>query len=98
MPTFFKTRPPPDKKRLQRIREMPCLLCNAPPPSQAAHLRIGHVAGTGIKPPDDLVVPLCDRHHKEETLTGPPLFWRSRLSADPILTARAMHALARSLA
>lgn len=86
----------PDKKRLAYIRTLPCLVCNAPPPSEAAHLRIGHVGGTGIKPPDDLVVPLCRRDHGLET-KGPPIFWRNRMWCDPTLVARAMHALARSL-
>jgi hypothetical protein len=98
MPSFFKQRPPPDKKRLARIRQLPCLLCHAPPPSEAAHLRIGHVAGTGLKPPDDLAIPLCHEHHRKETEMGPPLFWKTRLATDPVLMARAMHALARSLA
>lgn len=97
MKPFFKNKVPPDKKRLARIREMPCLLCGKAPPSDPAHLRIGHVGGTGLKPPDELTVPLCRRCHDEETRSGPPLFWRLRLYNDPILAARAMHALARSL-
>ena len=95
---FFRAPPRPDKKRLERIREMPCIVCGAPPPSEATHLRLGHVAGTGIKPPDVLTVPQCRKCHDEEGRIGPPKAWRERLGRDPVLTAKAMHALARSLA
>jgi hypothetical protein len=87
----------PDKDRLALIRQMPCCLCNAPPPSEAAHIRFGHVGGTSLKPPDDLTVPLCHDHHDAETRMGPPLFWRTKLSTDPVLASKAMHAFARSL-
>lgn len=93
----FKVAPVRDPKRLSRIRRLPCLLCGKAPPSEAAHLRIGHVGGTGMKPPDDLTIPLCRQHHDEETRSGPPLFWRLRLYNDPHLAAIALHALARSL-
>lgn len=94
---FFKQRAAPDKKRLARIREMPCIVCGAPPPSDATHLRIGHVAGVGQKPEDQLTVPQCRKCHDEEGRIGPPRAWRERLSRDPVLAAKAMHALARAL-
>ena len=92
-----KSPPPGNKKRLAYIRTLPCIVCGAPPPSEATHLRIGHVAGFGQKPPDQLTVPQCRKCHDEEGRRGPPLVWRERLERDPILAARAMHALARSL-
>lgn len=92
-----KHKPLRDKKRLAYIRTLPCIVCGAPPPSEATHLRIGHVAGTAFKPPDLLTVPQCRRCHDEEGRIGPPLAWRQRLGRDPILAARAMHALAKSL-
>lgn len=87
----------PDKKHLARIRQMPCIVCGAAPPSEATHLRIGYVAGTGLKPPDFLTVPQCKPCHDEEGRVGPPKAWRQRLSSNPILAAMAMHALAESL-
>lgn len=92
-------KPPPrdDAKRLAYIRTLDCIVCGKPGPSEATHLRIGHVAGTGQKPADILTVPQCRRCHDEEGRIGPPKAWRERLARDPILMAKAMHALARSL-
>ena len=92
-----KSPPLRDKAHLARIRAMRCICCDAPPPSEAAHLRIGHVVGMGQKPPDDLTVPLCHEHHMKEHSMGPLLFWKTRLATDEVLMAKAMHALARSL-
>lgn len=35
-------------------------------PSVGAHIRAGEYAGVGTKPSDDLILPLCDRHHREQ--------------------------------
>lgn len=93
----FRNPPLRDKKHLAHVRTLPCILCGAPPPSEAAHFRLGGAGGTGTKPADDLVVSLCRHHHDTETRMGPKLFWKTRLSTDDVLAARAMHALARSL-
>lgn len=94
---FFRQKPKPDPKRLARIREMPCLLCNAPPPSEACHIRMGLAGGMGLKPPDDLTVPLCHGHHRGQHQLGERRFWVSRLSVDDVLLTKALRALARSL-
>ena len=97
MTTNFRTPPVRDKSHLAFIRTLPCCLCGQAPPSEAAHLRLGGAGGTSIKPADDLTLPLCHDCHDTETRTGPPKFWRLRLSIDNVLVARVMCAYARSL-
>lgn len=41
----------------------------------AAHVRIGQEGGTGLKPGDDLVCQICDRHHKEQHNSSESWFW-----------------------
>mgnify|MGYP001572091479 CR=1 FL=1 len=97
MKSNFRNPPLRDKKHLAYIRTLPCCLCNAPPPSEAAHLRLGLAGGTAVKPGDDLTVPLCRGCHDLETRTGPRKFWRRWLAGDDVMVARTMHAIARSL-
>jgi len=47
---------------LEYIRNEPCLVCLAPPPSDPHHLLSGVVGGKG---PDESAVPLCRQHHRE---------------------------------
>lgn len=96
MTPFFKQKPKPDPKRLKRIREMPCIVCALPPPSEACHLRMGLAGGMALKPTDDLTVPMCHVHHEEQH-RGEKVFWRNRFMADDVLLTKALRALARSL-
>lgn len=63
-----------DAKYLKAIRKLPCLRCQQTP-SQAAHVRIGSNAGTGLKPDDRRTVPLCHKHHMEQHSRGEKTFW-----------------------
>lgn len=45
------------KKHIQAIKELPCGLCGAPPPSDAHHLIENR--GGSRKTPDMTVIPLC---------------------------------------
>lgn len=93
---FFRVPPKPDKKRLQRIREMPCLFCGAP--SVAAHFRAG-VTGMGRKPDDAFTAPLCPRHHEEQHLykRGELKWWLRKLIARPDLLIQFIRAGLRAL-
>lgn len=51
-----------DSKYLAWLRTLPCAVCNAFPPSQACHVRLGGRGGIGIKPLFS-AVPLCANHH-----------------------------------
>jgi hypothetical protein len=88
-----------DEKRLARIREMPCIFCGAPPPSEAAHFRAG-LTGMGRKPDDALTFAMCRRHHQEQTLSkrGELGWWLDQLTVRPDLFISAIRAWARSQA
>jgi hypothetical protein len=43
---------------------------------EAAHVRIGTDGGTGMKPGDNWVIPLCGHHHAEQHQMGEATFER----------------------
>lgn len=63
-----------DKEHLAFIRTLPCVKCSALP-CEAAHIRSGTDGGTGLKPSDCWVVPLCAVHHYEQHQKGELTFW-----------------------
>jgi hypothetical protein len=63
-----------DKRHLQFIRELECVLCGSPY-VEAAHLRWGTDGGTGLKPSDCFVTPLCSPHHRLQHQVGEKTFW-----------------------
>jgi Protein of unknown function (DUF968) len=59
---FQKVKPIRDKKYLDFIRSLPCLICGAAGSEAHHEAREGH--GTmGGKPGDDRTIPLCVNHH-----------------------------------
>jgi len=60
------------KKYLDFIRSKSCLICGNPE-TIAHHEGLGQNM-IGGKPPDNLAVPLCVKHHLEYHVTGPK-FW-----------------------
>jgi hypothetical protein len=55
-----------DKKFLEWIRTRPCISCNAPAPSEAAHVRrVANGSGTGTKP-EFSAIPLCKKCHSDQ--------------------------------
>jgi len=61
-----KTKPYRNKKYRTWISTLPCHKCGSTSYVQAAHQRILGGAGTGIKPPDNEILPLCFWCHAEE--------------------------------
>lgn len=50
--------------RLTQIRQLPCVRCQAPAPSQACHANWGEFGkGMGIKADDSYTIPLCHDCH-----------------------------------
>ncbi len=92
-----KRKPIRDSAHLDKIRAMPCCICNAPPPSEACHLRMGLAGGMAQKPPDDLTVPMCSYHHREQHEMGEAIFWRMWLAADKEILVKVLRSFARSL-
>lgn len=63
-------------KYLRFIRSLPCCVCGGLE-TEAAHQRIFGSAGTGIKPPDSMAIPLCHNCHTMEHSMGAKSFWDS---------------------
>lgn len=63
----FKTPRIRDPGYLAHVRTTRCMVpdCTSSV-SDAAHLRGGQTGGMGLKPSDDLVLPLCRAHHQEQ--------------------------------
>jgi hypothetical protein len=77
------------RKRTQHlsfVRQLPCVGCGHAAPSEAAHVRSGSDAGTGIKPSDRYSLPLCTECHALQHQFGELRFW-SVLRIDPLNVA-----------
>jgi len=90
-----------DKAFLAFLRTQRCCVCGAPPPVQAAHIRMGNLSrgkrptGIGEKPSDRHSVSLCATCHLDgpEALhkVGEELFWR-RMGMNPFVFADMLYA------
>jgi len=58
-----QTLPDRDNTYLNHIRALPCIICGIQHRSDAHHLRDTRTAGTGIKSPDWMTLPLCHDCH-----------------------------------
>lgn len=85
-----------DKDHLARVRAMRCLLCGATP-CDPAHVRDGLGGGMGMKPSDDLVVPLCHPHHAEQHRVGEVPFWLRAVQVQPLLLMKFIKHYAKGL-
>jgi hypothetical protein len=52
-----------DPAWLNRVRRLPCCVCDSPPPNEAHHIKDGSV-GAGQKAGDHETIPLCAEHHR----------------------------------
>lgn len=79
-----------DEKHLRYIRGLPCLLCNDNTSTEAAHVRYAEpmlakpISGMGNKSDDSYTVPLCGKHHREQTNYGDERGYWERLGV-PVL-------------
>lgn len=56
-----------DRKWLNAHRDFACAACGASDGTVIpAHIRAGHEGGAGLKPGDDLVIPLCHACHMDQ--------------------------------
>lgn len=84
------------EKHLAWLRRLPCLVCTATPPTQAAHIRYADASwdkracGIGEKPDDRWAVPLCTDHHREQHAGNERSFWQMQL-IDPLDAATALY-------
>ncbi len=103
MPDGLRQREPrvEDKAFLAYVRLQRCCSCGAPPPSQAAHIRMAcqergkRATGKGEKPSDRWAVPLCQSCHQDgpgaQHRGSEAAFWR-RAGVDPFAIAEALYA------
>jgi len=50
-------------KHIKFINQLPCSTCQALPPSEASHIRLGADGGMGLKPSDKFIIPQCHECH-----------------------------------
>jgi hypothetical protein len=62
-----------DKKYMEWIKTLPCIICQRNTPSDPHHTKTG---GKGIKACDYTCVPLCHKHHVEIHTVGTRTFQR----------------------
>lgn len=80
-----------DEKHLAYIRSLACCICGAID-TEAAHIRTGSIGhdkpntGMAEKPSDKWVLPLCNRHHREQHTMNEMAFWKS-YGIDPFMLA-----------
>lgn len=64
------------RAHLNRVRELPCLICGADPAGDPHHLkRVPGARGMGMKTPDRYAVPLCRPHHEAIEVVGDDVAW-----------------------
>lgn len=102
--TAFSKEPPRNLRKrpreraeahLRAIRALPCAICGSHRDVHAAHLRLSSarygklMPGTGSKPDDSWVSPLCRQHHNEQHDIGEEVFW-AKYGIDPFVLTLAL--------
>ncbi len=90
----FKVPPVRDRKYLDSLRELKCVICRKSP-CDPAHVRYGSGGGMGLKPGDDCALPLCHEHHMEQHRIGEIIFWLKYITEYDSLLLGCVRALAR---
>ena len=75
-------KPAKDPERLRKVKQLPCVICDAPPPSDAHHCI--HDRFSQAKAPDSETIPLCKPHHQDgpEAIHNGKETWRERHGPD----------------
>lgn len=87
-----------DAAHLGFIRRLPCVACQAPAPSDAAHLRMADhhrgkpATGMAVKPSDCWTTPLCRTHHTAQHAGSEARFW-AELGIDAIDLCQRLYAV-----
>lgn len=81
-----RRRTPRSATYLAWLRDRPCTHCRRPPPSEAAHVRLGNGGGIALKPSDLRAVPLCHACHAWQHRIGERDFW-AQIGRDPDIVA-----------
>lgn len=75
-------KPARDPARLARVKQLPCVICKAPPPSDAHHCI--HDRHGQRKAPDAETIPLCKAHHQDgpDAIHNGKRTWREKYGPD----------------
>lgn len=69
-----------DPAYLKSFRDAACIVCGARDGTVVgAHIRTGHEGGMGLKPDDDLTLPLCYRCHMDQHDNPTPEWWLEKV-------------------
>jgi hypothetical protein len=82
-----------DRAWLDEVRDQPCIVTGATP-CEPAHIRYGLAGGMGLKPDDNLVVPLVPELHRLQHEIGELSFWNKQVQKDPGLIMRLLKEVA----
>lgn len=78
---------------MRRVKELPCVICNRPPPSDAHHCK-----SDGMLRDDFKTIPLCKNHHQgPEGYHTQKATWEARFGKDHEFLAVVADALAGEL-
>lgn len=83
LPLGLKVEPlPPSPEHLARVKQLPCVICHAPPPSDAHHCI--HDRYSSRKASDFETIPLCKACHQDgpHAIHRGKASWRERNGAD----------------
>ncbi len=88
---FFKKKIIRDEKHRRFIASLPCCVTGFEGQTQCAHVRYRGNGGMGLKPSDDLCVPLCVLMHAYQHHVGELNFWKADRIEDVKKLARALY-------
>lgn len=75
-------KPIKDRKHLEAVKMLPCVICGAPPPSDAHH--VIHDRWGQLRACDRATIPLCKGHHQDgpESIHQNKRAWREKHGPD----------------
>ena len=75
MKSYPKEKTFKSEKYKKYVRSLPCIICGYPT-SDPHHIRTANNSGTGKKPSDTWVIPICSLHHAEAHQFGKDTFYK----------------------
>lgn len=93
-------RPGNDPDYLALVRQLPCCVCGAPPPSEPHHLKATRERGMGKKSDDKWALPMCHDCHingVERHGSRREVSWFQHNGIDPLTLASSLYGVKHSL-
>lgn len=75
-------KPKPNRSHLRAVKSLPCIICGAPPPSDAHHCIHDRYGMQRVA--DECTIPLCKKHHQDgpDAIHNGKQSWREKYGAD----------------